>query len=72
MKAWKGRETDMLPVPKSHLGYPEIIETEPKRWEVWAGQRSWLYGAVQGMGQEVGAGRNSSEEQAGIQRKHSA
>lgn len=57
MKAWKGRETEMCFL-SPHLGYPEIIETELKSWKVWAGGRSWLYGAVQRMEQEEKAAKS--------------
>lgn len=76
-KAWKGRgnrdvttySRPVLPAPKLHLGYPEIVKAELKSWRAYGGGRRQLYVAVQGKG---GGRERSSRKQAGVQRKHSA
>lgn len=75
-KVWKGRgnrhvttySCPVLPAPKLHLGYPEIIEAELKSWKAWSRGRRQLYMAVQG----TGVSNRSSRKQAGVQGKRSA
>lgn len=65
-KVWKGRgnrdvttcSCPVLPAPKLHLGYPEIIKAELKSCKAYGGGRRQLYMAVQGMGR---AGREVAE-----------